>query len=55
MDVECVDLRVNADVFNCRASYGEQFLKVVDGAAKYPITRQWRGYWKRNPKAEAAE
>src|ERR1700730_1223290 len=32
---------------NRRVSNGELYLMVSDAALKYPVSRQWKGYWRR--------
>jgi len=32
---------------NRRRSNGEQYLIVVNAALAHPVSRQWKGYWKR--------
>ncbi len=36
---------------NRRISNGEQFLMATGSALAHPVSRQWKGYWQRNPTA----
>lgn len=31
-----------------REANGSQFVRIVQGAAKHPVSRQWKGYWQRH-------
>lgn len=32
---------------NRRKSNGEQYIAILGGALKQPVSRQWKGYWQR--------
>jgi transposase-like protein len=37
---------------NRRVSNGELYILAANAALKHPVSREWKGYWQRNPQAE---